>query len=217
MVSAMPAIGVHPHIDGYHVSYSFNREIQEHMRQQFIITLILTVALGAAFAIQRLFFPVLRGHNAYYFLSIFWICGVLIAIFAIHMIWQWASGHRNSQPSETPAVWPNRRRSYRIIYPNFLRPVFIIEHVDNLAIRHLEYPVIDLSQGGVCFMDDGSLGSAESLNGHILFGNGHRLGISGKLLRRNRNHLSVELTHPIGWPDILKEQRRLIGILKPQK
>jgi hypothetical protein len=187
------------------------------MRQQFIISIILAIVFGVAFVIQRLFFPVLSGHSAYYFLSIFWICALLIAIFAIHMIWQSATGRNVSKTPKAPIIWPNRRRSYRIVYPDFLRPVFVIERADNLARRDLEYPVIDLSQGGVCFMDDGSLGAAESLQGQLHFGNGNRLAISGKLLRRNQNHLSLELTRPIGWSVILKEQRRLIAILKPQK
>jgi hypothetical protein len=133
------------------------------------------------------------------------------------MICQLATGRKRPQSPAPPVVWPNRRRSYRIIYPDFLRPMFVVERADNLTKRNLEYPVIDLSQGGICFMDDGSLGAAESLQGHILFGNGNRLAISGKLLRRNQNHFSLELTHPIGWSVILKEQRRVIAVLKPRK
>jgi hypothetical protein len=187
------------------------------MIQQFIISLILGTVFGVALLIKHLYYPVLSGHHAYYFLSIFWICGSLVAIFTSHMIWQWATGRKKSHPRKAPVVWPNRRRSYRIIYPDFMRPVLVVERADNLTERNLEYPVIDLSQDGICFMDDGSLGSAESLHGHIRFGNGNRLTISGKLLRRTQNHSSVELTHSIGWPLILKEQRRLMAILKPQK
>jgi ABC-type nickel/cobalt efflux system permease component RcnA len=190
------------------------------MRQQVIISFIFATVLGVTFVVKRLYYPVLSGHNAYYFLSIFWICGILIAIFAIHMIWQLAAVRRRSHPKEdeeAPVFWPNRRRSYRIIYPDFVRPILVIERADGLAKRDLEYPVVDLSQGGICFIDDGSLGSAESLQGHIRLGNGTKLTISGKLLRSEQNHKSVELTRPIGWPMILKEQRRLMAIIKPQK
>jgi hypothetical protein len=187
------------------------------MRQQLIISFILATIFGVTLVIKRLYFPVLSGHNAYYFLSIFWICGILVAIFAIHMIWQSATGHRRPQPTEGEVFWPNRRRSYRIIYPDFVCPTLVVERADNLAKRDLEYPVIDLSQGGICFMDDGSLGSVESLHGHIRFQNGTKLTISGKLLRCKQNHISVELTHSINWPVILKEQRRLMAILKPPK
>lgn len=187
------------------------------MRQQLIISFILATVFGVTLVIKRLYYPVLSGHNAYYFSSIFWICGLLVAIFAIQMIWQLVSGHRRPQSTEVPAVWPNRRKSYRIVYPDFMRPILVVERADNLERRNLEYPVIDLSQHGICFTDDGSLGSAESLHGYIRFENGNRLTISGRLLRRNQNHSSVELTHPIAWPVILKEQRQLMAILKPQK
>ncbi len=187
------------------------------MRQQFIISFILVTLFSVTFVIKRLYYPVLNGHNAYYFLSIFWICGLLVAIFAVHMIWQSTAGRRRSQPMETPVFWLNRRRSYRIIYPDFVRPILVIERADNMAKRNLEYPVVDLSQDGICFMDDGSLGAAESLHGHIRFQNGTKLTISGKLLRYRENQISVELTRSIGWPVILKEQRRLMALLKPQK
>ena len=187
------------------------------MRQQLIISFILVTLFCVAFVIKHLYFPVLNGHNAYYFLSIFWICGVLVAIFTIHMIWQSATVRRRPQPIKAPLFWPNRRRSYRIIYPDFVRPTLVVERADNKAKRNLEYPVVDLSQDGICFMDDGSLGSAESLHGHIRFENGTKLTISGKLLRCRENHISVELTRSIDWPVILKEQRRLTALLKPQK
>lgn len=118
---------------------------------------------------------------------------------------------------ETSVVWPNRRRSYRIIYPDFVRPILVIERTDNLVKRDLEYQVVDLSQDGICFLDDGSLGSAESVHGYIRFENGTKLTISGKLLRYEQNRISVKLTRSIGWSMILKEQRRIMAILKPQK
>ncbi len=204
-------------MDGRYLSYSFNGEIQERMRQQFIISFILATVFGGTLLIKHHYFPVLSGHNAYYFLSIFWICGLLIVIFAIHMIWQLAAGRQRPQPMKAPVFWPNRRRSYRIIYPDFVRPILVVERADNQEKRNLEYSVVDLSPDGICFMDDGSLGSAESLHGHIRFENGNRLAFSGKLLRRKQGQISVQLRHPIDWSVILEEQRRLMAFLKPQK
>ena len=188
------------------------------MRQQLIISVILAVVFVAALLIKLQYFPKLSGQNAYYFLSIFWICGMLIAIFLINMIWHLVAGHRIPKKSRrSTIIWPNRRKSYRIIYPNFIRPTLIVESADNLAKRHLEYPVVDLSQEGICFLDDGSLGTIDVFSGHIRFNHGDRLTIAGKVLRRNKNHVSVQLNHAIGWSVILKEQRRLMSYLKPQK
>jgi hypothetical protein len=187
------------------------------MRQQLIISFILAVIFGVTLVIKRHYFPVLSGHSAYYFLSIFWICGLLIVIFTIHMIWQLAARRRRPQPIKAPVLWPNRRRSYRIIYPDFACPTLVVERADDLVKRNLEYPVVDLSQEGICFTDDGSLGSAESLQGHIRFDNGNRLAFSGKLLRRQQRQISVQLESPIDWSVIMEEQRRLMAFLKPQK
>ncbi len=198
------------------ISYSFNSEIQELMRQQFIISFILATVFGVALLIKRHYYPVLSGHNAYYFFSIFWICGLLIAIFTVHLIWQSTTCRQRPQLRKTTVFWPNRRRSYRIIYPDFASPVLVVEQADNLAKRNLEYPVFDLSQDGICFLDDGSLGSVESVHGHIRFENGNRIVFSGKLIRRKRSQISIQLTHPIDWSVILEEQRRLLAILKPE-
>jgi hypothetical protein len=201
-----------------HSIYSINSEKQELMRQQLIISVILAVVFITALLIKLLYFPKLSGQNAYYFLSIFWICGVLIAIFLLNIIWYLLTGHRISKKSRKSTIsWPNRRKNYRIIYPNFIRPTLVVERADNFAKRQLEYPVVDLSQEGICFLDDGSLGTIDIFSGHIRFNHGDKLTVSGKVLRRKENHVSVQLHHAIDWSMILKEQRRLMSYLKPQK
>ena len=188
------------------------------MRQQIIISFILAAVLSISVLIKQVYFPKLSSHSAYYFYSIFWICGVLIVIFIIHIIWRLATtDRRNPQHIKPSIIWPNRRKSYRIIYPDFVRPILVVEKADNQARRQLEYPVVDLSQEGICFIDDGSLGSADVIDGHIRFNTGERLSVTGILLRRNQNNISVQLTRSIAWPVILKEQRRLMTYLKPRK
>lgn len=188
------------------------------MRQQLIISAILAIVFIATLLVKTAYFPKLNSQNAYYFLSIFWICGILIVIFILNIIWHLVTGHRMpAKHHESTTLWSNRRKSYRIIYPNFIRPTLIIEKADNLDKRQLEYAVIDLSQDGICFLDDGSLGAMEEFSGHIRFSHGDRLSIAGRLLRRNKNHISVQLNHSIGWSVILKEQRRLMSFLKPHR
>lgn len=185
------------------------------MRQRVTTTIILAAVLGAVLVIRRTCFPEAGGHTAYYFLSIFWICGLLIAIFGLSILWQLFQGAQPRHDTRPYLFWPNRRKSYRIIYPEFICPMLIIETADNMPKRHLEYPVIDLSQDGICFLNDGSLGSVGQLSGHIRFHNGETLNIAGRLLRCKDNYISVQFNHSIAWSVIMKEQRRLMTYLKP--
>lgn len=184
------------------------------MRHQIIITAILSVALSIALFIRLNYVKELSGHTAYYFLTIFWICGVLIVIFVLNIAWHLLHGHasRNTQPT---MAWTNRRKTYRIIYPNYKRPILFVERADNQTKRRLEYPVLDLSQNGLCFLDDGSLGAIHALEGRIQFQNGETISIHGSVLRNHKDQVSVELDHDIGWSVILDEQRRLLSDTKP--
>jgi hypothetical protein len=187
------------------------------MRQRIIIIIILAVVFGAALAIRQTCFPEPGGHAAYYFYSIFWICGLLIAIFGLTIFWQTFQGSRQCHATRTYLSWPNRRKCYRIIYPEFISPTLVVENADNMPKRSLEYPVIDLSQDGICFLDDGSLGSVEQISGHIRFQSGETLTIAGRLLRRRNDQISVQLNRSIAWSVIMREQRRLMTCLKPAR
>ena len=185
------------------------------MRQQIIITLILSIVLSFAMAIRLIYFDNISDHAAYYFLSIFWICGVLIVIFMINILWHAFKGRdaiRNTEPS---LIWPNRRKTYRIIYPNYDRPKLYIDCADNQAKRQLEYAILDLSQNGICFIDDGSLGAVHSFEGRILFKDGKAVTVNGTILRNHKQQVSAQLTSDLGWSVILDEQRRLLYHTKP--
>lgn len=187
------------------------------MRQQIIITVILSIALCIAVSIKLMFFPILSDHTAYYFHSIFWICGVLVVIFLLNILWHFFIGYRPPSNTRPTMGWPNRRKSYRIIYPNYMRPKLIVDTVDSHDKRQLEYPVMDLSQDGLCFIDDGSLGNFHWFTGRIHFLSGNSIQIGGHLLRNQKGQISVQLDQGIGWPTILNEQRQLLSQTKPVK
>ena len=184
------------------------------MRQRFIITAFLTVFLIAAMVAQHLYFNDSQGKSGYYFLYVYWICGLLIAIFTANLIWRILFGHKDLQRADSHANWANRRNTFRIIYPGFLRPVLVVSEVDHCPTRQLEFPVMDLSQGGSCFLDDGSLGAMESFSGHIRFNGGNRLKVSGKLIRKAGNQVSVQFLQAIDWSVLLNEQRRVLTLMK---
>jgi len=185
------------------------------MRQQLKITICLAVILILAIGLKILYFPRVHGHMAFYFHSTFWICGILISIFSLHLLWRSVTGRNDFKAPSSRAFWPNRRQTFRIIYPAFIRPTLIVEMIDGIKKRQLEFPIIDLSQEGSCFIDDGSLGQMMTFSGRIHFNTGDALAIAGEFIRKNDNHVSVQFNRAISWPVLLEEQRRVLVHMKP--
>jgi hypothetical protein len=184
------------------------------MRHQLILTASIAVFLILTVAVKHLYFPELQGQSAYYFLSTFWICGILIAILGLNLVWR-----RFINPQKPSAIgvytqWANRRTTFRIIYPAYLRPTLVVEEVDGLPRRHLEFPIVDLSQGGSSFLDDGSLGAMERFSGHIRFNSGDCSRVSGKPIRKSGTQVSIQFIEAISWSTLLSEQRRVLARMK---
>jgi hypothetical protein len=184
------------------------------MRQPLIIVIFLIVLLFSTIVVKHLYFPILQGQSAYYFLSVFWICGILIVVFAANLLWRHYCGPKNDGIDDIHADWANRRNTFRIIYPAYVRPVLVVEEVDKNPRRQLEFPVMDLSQGGSCFLDDGSLGVMEGFSGHIRFNNGDRIQVAGRLIRKVGDQVSVQFQHAIDWSTLLNEQRRVLARMR---
>jgi hypothetical protein len=184
------------------------------MRQQFITTIVLTLILGIAVFLKLNFFPRIHGHTGFYFYSVFWICGILITIICFNMLFTIISSKKGKNTHRPYAFWPNRRKTFRIIYPAFIQPTLIVEEVNATKKRQLEFPIIDLSQEGSCFIDDGCLGDMKTLSGIIRFNNGDSIRVAGALVRKKGDHVSVQFNQSISWLVLLEEQRRLLVHMK---
>jgi hypothetical protein len=185
------------------------------MRQQLIATISLSIILLLSICVKWAFFPKPNGHTAYYFQSTFWICGLLVTVISLNLLWNVFISKKGVSRHRPRAFWPNRRSTFRIIYPAFIRPTLIVETIDGRHKRQLEFSIVDLSQEGSCFIDDGSLGEMKSFSGCIRFRSGETVSISGKLIRRRGDHVSVQFHHAIGWPTLLEEQRQVLVHMKP--
>jgi hypothetical protein len=186
------------------------------MRQHIIIIIFLTVILSIAIALKLAYFPKITGHTAFYFHTTFWICGILITILSYSILWNLLTSKKGGKTIRPHAFWPNRRETFRIIYPAFIRPTLVIDQIDGTNKRHLEFSIVDLSQEGSCFIDDGCLGEMNLFSGRIRFINGETTRVDGKFIRKNGDHVSVQFKRAINWSTLLHEQRRLIGQLKPR-
>ena len=184
------------------------------MRQQFIVTASLIVFLTITIAIETLYFPELHGQSAYYFLSAYWICGILIAILGLNLLWRCFISPKATPSGGSYAQWANRRTTFRIIYPAFLRPTLVVENIDGISQRQLEFPIVDLSQGGSSFLDDGSLGTMEQFSGQIRFNSGDCVHVTGKLIRKAGTQVSVQFVEAMSWSTLLNEQRRVLARMK---
>jgi len=139
-----------------------------------------------------------------------WVSGIVGIILAIRMMVHKANDARDRHNAPTACKPRNRRQSYRIIYPKAMRPILIVETANGQQRRLLEYPVVDLSEDGIRFVDDGSLGEVDDVSGRIQFIDGAAKKISGKIVRRMDRQMCVCLQQGLAWATILDEQRRVI-------
>ena len=185
------------------------------MRQQLIASIVLVVLTGSVLLVQAVFFHTPTREQAFCIHLIVWISGPMSIIFGLNALWQ--AHRRRSESTASDSVyfaWPNRRQCYRLVYPESLRPMLIIERSGSQQIRQLEYPVVDISEGGLCFLDDGTLGSIVEFSGRLRFKQGNAMRISGLIVRREDHRVSIQLHHDLAWQTILNEQRNLISRLK---
>ena len=185
------------------------------MRNQMITIAVLGFLMGVAGLFKSLYYPHLAGNSAYLFLSLLWVAGIVIAILGLNMLWRQASTRRVSQNRGTSFVWPNRRKNFRIIYPAHIRPSLIVEMADGQPRRHLQYQVVDLSEEGICFIDDGSLGPIESFSGYLRLKQSDNVRVTARVIRRLDDHICVQLQGSLAWRTILQEQRRILAQIKP--
>lgn len=180
------------------------------MRQQLVI---ISALIGIAVGLQGLkltFFPSVTGYTAYGFNSLTLVLIFVTIVLVLNLIYLRLLQHQSPMTADNESKRHNRRRSYRITYPAKCRPRLVIETTDRILRRELEFTVIDLSQDGVCFNDDGSLGVAGNLSGCIKVSNENKLSISGRVVRLKGNQVCVQFFQPISWTTLLAEQRRLL-------
>lgn len=182
------------------------------MRQQLVIISILICLAVALQVVKWAFFPHVSHYSAYAFNSLILILLIAPGVLALNLFYLRHIKHRRPEVTGNDGDRFNRRRSYRVTYPSRFQPRLVIDKTDRHLRRELEFAVIDLSQDGTCFDDDGSLGAADSISGCIKVGNEKSLPVSGKVVRLKGSQVCVQFFHPISWTTLLEEQRRLLQI-----
>lgn len=179
----------------------------EAMRKQLITISVLTVLLVIAWTDKVIAHRNLSRDWAFLYWMAVATCAVTVIVLSINCL---IEGRKNPETPSGRKTSMNRRESFRVRYPESLRPTLIVEKVDNKAKRALQFPVLDLSEEGFCFMDDGTLGKAKTGYGRILFKNGEITTVAFDILRRHEKHISVRLQHPLPWAKLIREQQKLL-------
>ena len=100
---------------------------------------------------------------------------------------------------------PQRREYFRVEYPATDRP--------EVVTRDARFSVIDISEYGIKFQSGPSsefpLGEALSVD--IRFGDGEKIGLVGKIIRKDREEIVVNLDVPIPLRKIRSEHIYLIS------
>jgi hypothetical protein len=99
-----------------------------------------------------------------------------------------------------------------VVYPKASRPTLIVRKINSPQPRELLFPIVDLSENGICFIDDGSLGSLKEVQGSIRWNNGEMDRIGGQIVRRLGKRVSIHLYDGFTWKRVLEEQRRLLTL-----
>lgn len=181
------------------------------MRRQIVILGILSILFVSGLWIKVRFYPVLTRHTFFYFHSLFWISGLLIIVFIANIIYTAMNSRKKTTPQEHAMRWLNRRECYRVVYPRTARPILTVKKKHSAQQRQLDFQIVDISEQGICFRDNGSLGPLGELEGIVRFHNGETHRISGCVVRQTHDSVCVQLHSGIPWNKILAEQRRLIS------
>jgi len=96
----------------------------------------------------------------------------------------------------------DRRKYFRVTYP--------LDDTPKLLIRTHEIKTINVSERGICFLNEENVKFAESLSGKIKFRDGEIFTVEGKVVWKRKDLVGVRLIIPIPYKRIIKEQRYII-------
>ena len=99
---------------------------------------------------------------------------------------------------------PDRRKYFRIEYPPEARPL--------LTIGKKTFPVMDISEKGIRFLNDKQAKFADWVKGVLTFHDGDALEFEGKIVWERGGELGVQIVvTPIPPARVFAEQRYLVS------
>ena len=100
----------------------------------------------------------------------------------------------------------DRRRHFRLEYPPDQKPV--------LRVRKYKFKVINISQGGLSFINDQDARFGKWLNGEIIFPSGDVVERDARVIWNHRNVCGIEFLIRIPFKVMLEQQKILINLMR---
>lgn len=177
------------------------------MRKQLITIAILTIVLIIAWSDLVIDSRSLSSDWAFLYWMTVATCAVVVLALSVNCLLE---GRTKPEARPGRITLLNRRESFRVVYPEEFRPTLLVEQVDNITQRSLEFSIVDISEEGICFMDNGILGKAKSIIGRIVFKDGETTHVAFNIVRRHGKRISVRLQSPLPWATLIREQQKML-------
>lgn len=149
--------------------------------------------------------------DTYYMVNIIIVSATVAAALALSVIVSYFSRRKKAGRTTAQSARPNRRDHYRIVYQRSQRPLLRIEAPSLALTGEHEFQVLDISEQGLCFLNDQNVHFSETVQGELIFDDGERVAIEGTIVREASAQISLKLSEAIPFKSVVKEQRRIIS------
>ena len=149
--------------------------------------------------------------DKYYMVNLIIVSAAVTIALALSLIVAQVSKRKATARDADEAQLPNRRDHYRIAYDALQRPLLRIEAPSLELTGENEFQVLDISEQGLCFLNDQNVHFGNTVQGELEFADGETVPIEGHIVRETGAQLSLKLASPIPFKAVIKEQRRIIA------
>ena len=178
-----------------------------------ISVVAMTVLTIGVWIVRLVYFRDLTGYESYTYVALCWIATASTLLLALEWVWSKHRADTLAKPAIPKHRWLNRRRFFRIDYrAQDEWPVVVVQFADNLPRHQLIYRIYDLSEEGICFKDDNSLGRATIISGFVRWSNGEKDLFQGTIVRRREAQICIQLDRKLNERSVYADQRRLIRL-----
>jgi hypothetical protein len=181
------------------------------MRKKIVIIGCTSILLLIATYIRRHFYPQPSLEIQYYYSAFVLSAIFFIIILSTVVLWQWGNNQKVGIVKNLRLYDKNRRNSYRIQYLSNTGPNLQVERNNHINRPYL-LEIVNLSEKGSQIYHNGLIKIMDKINGHILFNNGDRVKISGKIIDISGSKASMQFDQSLPAALLIDEQRRMLSL-----
>ena len=186
------------------------------MRKKIVIIGCTSILMLIATYIRWRFYPQPSLKIQYYYSALILIALFLIIILSVIVLWQWGNNQKVGTVKNPRLYDQNRRDSYRIQYPSNAGPNLQLERYNQRNRTYL-LEIVNLSEKGSQIYHRGLIKIKEKFSGHILFYDGDRVNVSGKIINISGSKASIQFDQSLPASFLINEQRRVLSLKAKHK